>query len=127
MGTRSLTRVMDKEGKVIIELYRQYDGYPKGMGKEVLDFINGKKLVNGIGADRNVFNGMHDFAAQLVAHLKGDQVGNVYLYPPSARTIGIKNLCDKYGVEYLYTINSKLEVNCWDFNAKQINLKKINI
>jgi len=126
MGNRSLTRVMDKKGKVIIELYRQYDGYPEGMGKELIDFIKGKKLVNGIGVDRNVFNGMYDFAAQLVSHLKGDQVGNVYLYPPSDRITNIKKLCDKYGVEYLYTINSKLEVKCRDFDAKRVDLKKFS-
>ena len=32
MGTRSLTFVYDEDGKKLINMYRQYDGYPSGRG-----------------------------------------------------------------------------------------------
>ena len=33
MGTRSLTFVYDEYGEKIINMYRQYDGYPSGHGR----------------------------------------------------------------------------------------------
>lgn len=80
MGTRSVTRVHDKSG-CILSMYAQYDGYPNGMGQELLDFINSKPFVNGIGSDSNVFNGAGCFAAQLVAHFK-KEAGGFYLTHP---------------------------------------------
>jgi len=46
-----------------------------------------KSLINGISAGHtkdNSFNGMSCLAAALVAHFKQD-IGGVYLYPPSSR------------------------------------------
>lgn len=80
MGTRSLTFVYDERNKPIINLYRQYDGYPAGHGAELAEFMNGFTIVNGFGERREkLANGPGCFAAQLVAHFK-DGVGQFYLH-----------------------------------------------
>lgn len=78
MGTRSLLHIKD-EGKTLVTLYRQYDGYPTGMGKDIKDALaKGKaRLTNGYsGSDKNpeVFNGMGCLAAYLVVELKGRMI-----------------------------------------------------
>ena len=88
MGTRSLTFVYEDNGKAIINLYRQYDGYPEGHGRDVANFLAGKRLVNGLAGDTSmVFNGMGCLAASLVAHFK-DAAGGFYLNPVSAKDCG---------------------------------------
>ena len=83
MGTRSLTFVYD--GNVpVINIYRQYDGYPSGHGHELAQFLDSKNLVNGFG-EQNSFeaNGMGCLAAQLIVQLKHG-VGGIYIYPVSS-------------------------------------------
>jgi hypothetical protein len=89
MGTRSLTTFIqswtDEETKKekkseIVTMYRQYDGYPSGHGKDLAEFLVQGKLVNGIGMSEKqlVFNGMGCLSAQVVAHFK-DGAGGIYL------------------------------------------------
>ena len=80
MGTRSLTFVYDGDVPVI-NIYRQYDGYPSGHGHELAQFLDSKTLVNGFGK-QNSFeaNGMGCLAAQLIVQLKHG-VGGIYIYP----------------------------------------------
>lgn len=81
MGTRSLTFVYDEDGRKIINMYRQYDGYPSGHGKDLAEFLEPITMVNGIGAtDNKIANGSGCLAAQLVAHFK-DGPGGIYLAP----------------------------------------------
>jgi hypothetical protein len=91
MGTRCLTIVEDEDGKELVTLYRQFDGYPDGHGAELKSFLKGFKIVNGIGA-RNApktANGAGCFAAQLVAHFKRkSRLGGFYLYPAGTRDVG---------------------------------------
>ena len=88
MGTRSLTFVYDTDGDAIINLYRQYDGYPSGHGRELADFICPFTIVNGFGRETaNIANGMGCLAAQLVAHFK-DGVGQFYLHSVEAKDCG---------------------------------------
>ena len=75
MGTRSLTFVYDEQGNKIINLYRQYDGYPTGHGQELAEFLNNQKMYNGAG----------DLAALLVAHFKKEPM-NFYLYRSEEHT-----------------------------------------
>ena len=80
MGTRCLTFVYD--GNVpVINIYRQFDGYPSGHGHELAQFLNSKTLVNGY-KDKNSAeaNGMGCLAAQLIVQLKHG-VGGIYIYP----------------------------------------------
>jgi hypothetical protein len=88
MGTRSLTFVYDGD-EAIINMYRQYDGYPSGHGAELADFLGQFTMVNGLGINetRKVANGMGCLAAQLVANFKVG-AGQFYLYPTSAKECG---------------------------------------
>jgi len=77
MGTRSVTRIYD-EGKFILALYKQYDGYTDGWGKELKNFIKSGKFVNGFGNTKELeFNGIGCFALQLVEKFK-EGVGGLY-------------------------------------------------
>ena len=81
MGTRSLTFVYD-ENRPVINMYRQFDGYPSGHGQELAEFLLEGRMTNGIpvGSKEHFFNGMGCLAAQLVANFKKDS-GGFYLYP----------------------------------------------
>jgi len=116
MGTRSLTRVIPRqEGlaynqghlhpeKAVVNMYRQYDGYPNGHGIDLAEFLKDIKIVNGIQYTSSVLeiliaNGEGCLAAQMVKHFK-DGVGNIYL-----------ELCKgepgDCGDEYIYTLFPK--------------------
>jgi len=115
MGTRSLTRVFntykdEKNNKQVkeqlVNMYRQYDGYPSGHGEELADFLNGGKVVNGIGGDKNVFNGAGCLAAQMIAHFKNG-AGGFYIEPITAKDCG---------QEYEYEV-------IVDFDTKELTMK----
>ena len=99
MGTRSLTYILDEYNSAqtegvfvrdnIICMYRQYDGYLDGHGKELAEFLQDFTVVNGYNSatpDRSA-NGMSCLAAQLVAHFKNG-IGNIYLYPTNTKDVG---------------------------------------
>ena len=70
MGTRSTTTVYQGE-EPLLTMYRQYDGYWDGHGKELKELLAGMTIVNGLsGSTENLANGMGCLAAQLVAHFK---------------------------------------------------------
>lgn len=103
MGTRSLTIMQDswENHKEIAILYRQFDGYPEGHGKELAEFLNGIVIVNGIGCDlpHKIANGGTCLAAQIVTHFK-DEPGNFYLLPAHTRNCG---------EEYIYIVTPDYE------------------
>lgn len=115
MGTRSLTRVIEtwndeKTNKLkkqtLVCMYRQFDGYPSGMGSDLAEFINGGKLVNGLSLaeTERVFNGMGCLAAQLVAHFK-DGAGGYYLYPTN-----VKHVWQEYEYEIIQHDNDPIQL-----------------
>ena len=81
MGTRSLTFVYEDKTP-ILNMYRQFDGYPSGHGQELADFLLSGKMVNGIpvGEKQLFFNGMGCLAAQMIANFKKG-AGGFYIYP----------------------------------------------
>jgi hypothetical protein len=107
MGTRSLTFVYDEvlDGEYdkqagpdnqktkqvpIINMYRQYDGYIDGHGKELAEFLKPIKIINGIQDNyKDVANGMGCLAAQLITHFKTEHgrgenyIGSIYLHNPN--------------------------------------------
>ena len=96
MGTRSLTFVYtdhygsDESPTPIINMYRQFDGYPTGHGAELGAFLNSfEAITNGYAFNdtRKIANGMGCLAAQLVAHFKTG-VGGFYLYPVTSTDCG---------------------------------------
>jgi len=94
MGTRSLTKVIetykDKENVTqkqhLICMYRQYDGYPSGHGKELAEFLADRTIVNGygLGENKNQNNGMGCLSAELLSEFKNG-IGNIYCYPPDSQ------------------------------------------
>ena len=79
MGTRSLTFVYEGE-MPIVNMYRQFDGYPTGHGQELADFLLSGELINGYSKKQSVqFNGMGCLAAQMIAYFK-NTVGGFYIY-----------------------------------------------
>jgi len=124
MGTRSITRVKNEKGAIVVEIYKQYDGYPKGLGGELVAFCKSGKMTNGIpaGSTEKLFNGMGCFSAQLIAHLKKG-VGEIYLEAPSPKNKSPKYFADKYYAEYVYEIGKDLKVHCWDaHDEKEVDL-----
>ena len=103
MGTRSLTvfnNEMDNEE--IVVLYRQYDGYPTGHGRDLLSFLNNMEIVNGISnnEERKIANGMGCLSAQVVAYLK-EAPGDFYLHSAGTRDIGEEFIYTLYYTEEL--------------------------
>ena len=80
MGTRSLTFVYE-ENKPIINMHRQFDGYPEGHGAELAEFLLSGEMVNGFSqTETKQFNGMGCLAAQMIVNFK-KSVGGFYIYP----------------------------------------------
>ena len=107
MGTKSLTTFLDEwDNEEIVVMYRQYDGYPEVHGRDLFDYLSGKKIVNGIPRNEKVSqlaNGMSCLTAQVVSHFK-KEVGNFYLHKSGTRDIG---------EQYVYTVyyhNNELKV-----------------
>ena len=100
MGTRSLTVFKEEDGKEICVMYRQYDGYPQGHGRELANFLSGMKMVNGISsADKGkIANGMSCLTAQVIRELKGKDVGGIYIHP-----LGTRGMWE----DYIYIISGK--------------------
>jgi hypothetical protein len=96
MGTRSMTIVMD-DNTEICRIYRQMDGYPEGHGLDLAKICD-LTMVNGIGSDKKVANGMGCLAAQIIAGLK-DGPGGIYLEPTGG---DINDWC-----EYVYIVRGK--------------------
>ena len=122
MGTRSLTRVFNtyknenKNKQVknqLVNMYRQYDGYPEGHGTELADFLKSGKVVNGIGSTNEterLFNGAGCLAAQMIAHFKNG-AGGFYIEPITAKDCG---------QEFEYEV-------IVDFDTKQVTMKCFEI
>ena len=94
MGTRSLTFVYEKYGQVqkpVVNMYRQFDGYPTGHGAELAEFLTSGRLVNGLihteTPEEMVYNGMGCLAASMVAHFK-QTPGSFYIYSTEERDCG---------------------------------------
>jgi len=103
MGTRSLTVFNNEwDNEEIVVLYRQFDGYPTGHGRDLLSFLNNMKIVNGISPNekRKIANGMGCLSAQIVAYLK-EAPGDFYLHSAGTRDIGEEFIYTLYYTEEL--------------------------
>ena len=76
MGTRSITHIHEAHTgneSIVCSFFRHWDGYPDGHGKDLTDWLDGKRLVNGIGSDfveGRDFNRAGTMAVQLMAHIQ---------------------------------------------------------
>ena len=94
MGTRSLTIFQDSAE--ICVMYRQFDGYPEGHGRELATFLSGITITNG-RVDGHTANGLQCLSAQIVAHFKTEP-GEFYLMPAGTRDAGEEYRYTVYGV-----------------------------
>lgn len=99
MGTRTLVHIKEDK-KTIATIYRQYDGYPTGMGDDIKEILNNGNvtILNGFG-DQTIpshFNGLGCLAAFLIGELKQKKIGNVYIFPANSKDVG---------EDYTYTIS----------------------
>ena len=88
MGTRATIKIAKREegvsfsekpDKFMVSVYHHFDGYPEYLGVTLANYLDGKKIVNGLGEDRDtVFNGLGCMAASIIAELK-EEAGNVYI------------------------------------------------
>jgi len=120
MGTRSSTIVIETGHSVefvLVNIYRQFDGYPSGHGKELAEFIAPTQMVNGISLDNKntrIANGAGCFAAQLIAHLKTGP-GGIYIERPV-------NECE-HDYTYKIRINTydpkkPIQIEVWEWDKK---------
>lgn len=102
MGTRTLVHIKDGK-KTIATIYRQYDGYPTGMGDDIKKALNlgNVTILNGFGNETvpSHFNGMGCLAAFLIGELKQKKIGNIYIFPANSKDVD---------EDYTYTLS---EVN----------------
>jgi hypothetical protein len=98
MGTRARVEIFDDD-ECVVSIYRQFDGYPSGLGQELAEFLSDITVVNGLGdeSSNKIANGMGCLAAQLVKFLK-DGPGNVYLHKPMTKD-------GESGEEFIYRIS----------------------
>mgnify|MGYP001311089395 CR=1 FL=1 len=130
MGTRSLTKVIetyqDKDNVTqkqnLICMYRQYDGYPTGHGKELAEFLADRTIVNGygLGENKNQNNGMGCLSAELLSEFKNG-IGNIYCYPPNSQR-------DWEDFEYVIEGNEQdqLKVKVYNWENKEIFNGNVN-
>ena len=91
MGTRATINIARREEgvsfseipeKVMVSIYNHYDGYPEGLGVTLANYLEGTKIVNGLGKNNeDVFNGLGCMAASIIAELK-EEAGNIYIEDP---------------------------------------------
>ena len=118
MGTRSITKIRQdgKDSPVICQIYRQFDGYPEGMGKDLKEICKDITVVNGISGGQNndkFANGMECLAATIIKNLK-QGIGNIYLVPVSD---------DKEEFNYnIYTVKGKVKIDCVDSDGKKCKI-----
>tara|TARA_R100000781_G_C4018917_1_gene106386 strand:+ start:170 stop:583 length:414 start_codon:yes stop_codon:yes gene_type:complete len=99
MGTRATIKIARREEGVsfsekpdrhMVSIYNHYDGYPEGLGVKLANYLEGTKIVNGLGKNNeDVFNGLGCLAASLIAELK-DGPGNLYIEDPDRKSDGIE-------------------------------------
>ena len=110
MGTRSVTYILDEKERTLALIYRQFDGYPDGMGKDLYNILVGRPIVCGFPMEelenpRPPFNGMGDLAATVVRDLKKG-IGNVYLF--AGIFVGnVQSAREKYDAEFVYIIGAR--------------------
>ena len=78
MGTRSITHIHEMESlgeKTVCSFFRHCDGYPSGHGKDLADWLKGKKLVNGMTGEEKTgqdFNRAGTMAVKLMNHIQDE-------------------------------------------------------
>jgi len=90
MSTSGLIKIYDEQDNNLTTILVHSDGYPNGLGQDLLSFSTWK-IVNGyVLGQENFSNGMGCFTASIIAHLK-QGVGNVYIVNNNVETLADYN------------------------------------
>lgn len=103
MATCASVKFISKEGQTLVTIYKHYDGYPSGLGKDILNIISNKPITNGIKGQPKLgesFNGFDCLVASFISLTKTN-VGDVYIKP--------ENSFGELGENYLYTVQEQLD------------------
>ena len=101
MATRASIAITNMMDEPVACIYHHYDGNPDCLGVTIQEFLDGGEFVHGLKAGAELgtqFNGIEDFATQLIVHLKGNAPGLVYL--ETAENFG------EMGEDWLYRVLS---------------------
>jgi hypothetical protein len=86
MGTHAVVHFVSvgvQRKSRLVSYYFQYDGYLTGVGKQLLNFLKSRTIVNGIPMghrnDRTIANGFDCLAAQFCCEFK-EGPGGLYIY-----------------------------------------------
>ncbi len=121
MGTRSTVKFYDEvEEQPILSVYQQYDGYIRGVGHDLANFLKDKKIVNGYNLGQTMeagfANGIGCLAAQYVADHK-KSIGGFY----------ITNAYDEQEYNYkVRIIDGKPQIEVDDFKGAPEELLNYN-
>ncbi len=100
MSTRSVTHIHEShtgDEKIVCSFFRHCDGYPDGHGKDLTEWLAGKKLVNGIDADFIIgrdFNRAGTMAVSLMQHIQ--EVSGCEVIPTGNTGLGEEYIYDIY-------------------------------
>lgn len=81
MGTRSTVKFYEN-GENILSVYQQYDGYPEGVGEQIVKLLKKYEIVNGLPVSNmaeeiTIANGLGELALFYILDNK-DKNGNIY-------------------------------------------------
>jgi len=99
MSTRSITHIHEAvtgKEEIVCSFYRHCNGEPEGHGKDLAEWLAGKRLVDGIDIDfveGRDFNHAGTMAVPLMAHIQN--ISSVKVIPTGAKG---------YGEEYTYNV-----------------------
>ena len=123
MSTRSLVRFATREEgvsfsehpeRVEVQVYKHYDGYPEGHPVQLAKFLNGFRIVNGLGMNTNkIANGLGCLAAQYIENFK-EGPGDIYIENPDTEHMDIEYITYVWGVE-----NKDISISIFDTYSQE--------
>ena len=105
MGTRSTVKFYNRNGRCILSLYNQYDGYYEGVGQELVDFFDNKD---------NYGNGFEDTALLYVCYKKQGKPYHTYLTNENDKQEYNYSIFEDDKGELTFEIEEERWVEKWD-------------
>jgi hypothetical protein len=114
MSTRSLTIVKNPLGEEVAVFYRHWDGYPRGHGAELVEFLSSYHVIPEVD--------------ELISELEEYFSGDFHILPPETRNMW-ENYLYVITPTGLRTINLEVEVNgggtIFDGDVKEFDPSKL--
>jgi len=101
MATRASIKFVNKNNQTLVTVYKHHDGYPSGLGQDILNIVSNKPITNGITGRPSLgesFNGFGCLVASFISLMK-DRVGDIYIEHESH--------FGDMSEDYLYTIQEQ--------------------